>query len=119
MQTMEEGTHAHRFFAHLYERGGEVELMEIAKPPKEWDSPLAMFEAAFKHEQHISACIHDLVKLARDENDYATETGLLHWFVEEQIEEEASVDEIVQKLKLIEDSRNGLYMLDKELSGRE
>lgn len=118
VQAMEEVTHAQRFYSHILERGGEVELLDIAKPPKKWDSPLAALGAAFDHEQHITKCIHDLVALAREEKDYAAEVGILNWFVDEQIEEETSADEVVQKLKLIGDSKHGLYMLDKELGAR-
>ena len=118
VQAMEEITHAHRFFAFIYERQGQVELFELAKPPKEWKSPLDAFEAAYKHEQHISGCINDLMKLSREIGDYTTETGVLHWFVIEQIEEEQQTDAIVQKLKMIGDDKNGLVMLDKELAMR-
>jgi len=119
VQAMEEVTHAQKFYNHIYERGNDVELLEIDKPPSSWDSPLAAFEAALEHERHITGRIHHLLKIAREENDYAAEVGLLQWFVDEQIEEEATADEMIQKLKLISDSRNGLYMLDKELGGRQ
>lgn len=118
VQAMEELTHAHRFFRHIIERRGEVELLDIAKPPTKWDSPLKAFEDAYKHELHITARIHHLMKLARDEGDYQAETGILQWFVTEQIEEEVQTDEIVQKLKMIGDKKHGLYMLDKELGTR-
>jgi ferritin len=118
VQAMEEVTHAHRFFVYLRDRGGKIELLEIKKPPNSWDSPLAAFEAAYKHEQHITACINDLVKLAREENDYTTETGVLHWFVNEQIEEEANTSEAVQKLKMVGDNQAGLYQIDREMAAR-
>ncbi len=119
VQAMEEVSHGQKFFHHILERGGAVELLDIAKPPSKWDSPLDAFEAAYKHEQHITGCIHSLMKIAREENDFESEVGLLNWFVEEQIEEEVTADEMVQKLKLIGDSRNGLYQLDKEIGARQ
>ncbi len=59
------------------------------------------------------ACIHTLMKTAREENNFESEVGLLNCFVEEEI----IADEMVQKLKLIGDSRNGLYQLDKGTGG--
>ena len=115
-QTQEELFHAHKFFTHVNERGGRVEMKAIKQPQNEWESPLAAFEAAYEHECHISDCINKLMKLAREENDYATE-NMLQWVVEEQVEEEASVDDIVQKLKLVGDG-GGMFMLDKEMSTR-
>jgi ferritin len=117
-QAMEEVTHAQRFFTHILERGGEVELLEIKKPQSKWDSPTQAFEDALNHEYHITSRIHHLMKIARDEGDFAAEMGILNWFVDEQIEEEVSVGEVLDKLKLIEGNKNGLYMLDKELAAR-
>jgi ferritin len=119
VQAMEEITHAHRFHNHIIlDRRSDVEMLELAKPPCKWESPLAAFEDAFKHEQHITERIHHLMKIATDEGDYQTIVGLLNWFVTEQIEEEMNVDEYVQKLKMVGDSKNGLYLLDKEAAGR-
>jgi ferritin len=118
VQALEEMTHAHRFYHHIIDRLGEVELLEIAKPPKEWDSPLAAFEAAYKHEVHITNRIHHLMKLVRDEGDFSAEFGLLNWFETEQIEEEQQTDAIAQKLRTLGDSKDGLILLDKELGIR-
>lgn len=118
VQALEELTHAHKFYRHIIERRGEVNLLPIAQPPYKWDSPLAAFRAAFEHEVHITERINYLMKIAREENDYAAETGILQWFVEEQIEEEVQTDEVVQKLKLVSDQKPALYMLDKEMATR-
>lgn len=117
-QSGEEMEHAMKFFNHLNERGGEVELMPVEGPQKEWASILEIFEASFTHEQHISACINDLYGLAVEEKDYASQV-FLQWFIEEQVEEEASVDEVVQKLRLVSGSKNGIFMVDRELGKRE
>jgi ferritin len=101
----------------LNERGGRVTLTAIGAPPAEWDSPLAAFEHAYEHEQGVSERINKLVDLAVAESDHAT-NGFLQWFVTEQVEEEASVDEIVQKLKLVGKEGGGLFMLDRELAQR-
>lgn len=116
-QATEEMEHAMKFFAHIGERGGRVKLETINQPQQEWDSPMAAFSDAAMHEQHISSCIHTLLKKAMQENDYAA-LPLLHWFVAEQIEEEDSVQKIAERLALIGDKGNGIFMLDRELAGR-
>ncbi|MEA3223786.1 MAG: ferritin [Thermodesulfobacteriota bacterium] len=117
VQTLEEMTHADKFYNFIVERGGRVELEAIEAPPKEWASPLAVFENAYKHEQKVTSMINDLVDLAIKEKDHASNI-FLQWFVTEQVEEEASADEVVQKLKLAGDKGSGLFMIDKELSQR-
>lgn len=116
-QTQEEITHAVRFLKHIQDRGGQVRLFGLAEPPARWDSPLAAFEAAYKHEQFITDCIDKLARLARDENDFAS-GSLLQWFVDEQVEEEETALGIVQKLRLVAGDGRGLLMLDNELGTR-
>ena len=117
VQTQEEVMHAFKFYAYVNERGGRVVLQAIDAPPQEWDSPLAAFEAVYVHEQKVTGLINDLVDLAVKESDHAT-TNFLQWFVSEQVEEEASADEVVQKLKLVGDAPGGLFMLDREMGQR-
>lgn len=117
MQAQEEMFHAMKFYHHIIERDGIVELKALKEPDKKWESPQKAYEAALKHEQHISACINSLMDQALDEKDYAAR-NLLNWFVDEQVEEEASVTEIIEKLKLTGDRGEMLYMIDKELSAR-
>lgn len=117
IQSKEETGHAMKIFAYIHERGGKVNLKAIAEPAKEWNSPLAVFEDAYKHERHITDRINNLVDKAAKEKDYAA-NAFLQWFITEQVEEEASADDIVQKLKMIGDSKNGLFMLDRALASR-
>jgi ferritin len=117
VQTQEEVMHAYKFYNYVNERGGRVVLQAIDAPPQDWDSPLAAFEAAYAHEQKVTGLINDLVDLAVSESDHAT-TNFLQWFVSEQVEEEASADEVVQKLKLVGDAPGGLFMLDREMGQR-
>ena len=117
VQAQEEMGHALKIYNWINERGGKAVFEAIDKPQESWASPLELFEAAFKHEQHITACFYDLVKTARDAGDIATEI-FLQWFVTEQVEEEANASEIVGKIRKVKDSQNGMYMLDKELSIR-
>ncbi len=117
LQTAEELAHAQKIVEYLFDRGGRVKLQAIKEPPAEWDSPLAVFEAAYEHECHISDCINKLSSLAMKLDDHATRV-FLEWFVSEQVEEEANADDMVQQLKLVEASRGGLFMLDKQAAQR-
>jgi ferritin len=117
VQAKEENGHAMKFFDFINERRGKVALKAIAEPAKEWKSPLAAFEASFEHEQYITGRISDLVNLAADEKDHAT-VNFLQWFVKEQVEEEASVDSAVQKLKMAEKAPGALLMLDQVMGQR-
>jgi ferritin len=116
-QAQEEMLHATKFYDAIVERGGKVQLTALEGPETEWDSPLAAFEAAYAHEQYISGRINDLMDLAIQESDHASKS-LLQWFVDEQVEEEDSVLEVVDQLKLIGDDGRGLLMLDRELGQR-
>jgi len=117
VQAQEEMVHAMKFYQFVFDRGGKVELKKIDQPTTNWSSPLAAFEEAYQHEQKVTALIHGLVKLARENNDYSTEV-FLQWFVSEQIEEEASASEIIEQLKRIGEQGNALFMIDKELAAR-
>lgn len=116
-QVQEELMHAMKFYDFVHERGGQVTLESIAKPETTWASPLAAFEAILKHEQHVTSLINDLVDLAISEKDHASNI-FLQWFVTEQVEEEASVGEVVEKLRLIQDNPSGLFMVDAEMGKR-
>jgi len=117
-QANEEMEHAMRFFNHIQERDGRIELLAIEKPKKEWGSPLDVFQAAYEHEKFITSKIHDLVKLAKTEEDYAASI-MLQWFVEEQVEEEANASQVVQTLERIGTAGHALVMVDRELGKRE
>ena len=117
MQAEEENIHMMKFFDYILSRGGKVELDQVNAPPTEWDSPLSAFEAAYGHEQMITAKINALVDLALAESDHAS-NAFLQWFVTEQVEEEESVLEIIDQLKLIKHDPGALFMLDRELGQR-
>jgi ferritin len=117
-QSQEETAHAMKFYDFIFDRDGTVTLKEIRSPKTEWKSPLNAFEDAFSHERKISGFIHDLVDLSLKENDHAANT-FLQWFVSEQVEEEATVKEIVDKLKFAGDSKVTLFMMDNELGQRQ
>lgn len=118
MQAQEEMDHALKFFDYLLDRGAKPELQAIDSPEKKWDSPLAGFEAAYKHEQAVTESINQLANMSIEEADHATH-NMLQWFIQEQVEEEASVSEIVDRLRLAGDSPGGLFILDHELRQRK
>jgi len=117
-QAQEELTHAMKFYDFINQRGGRVSLAQVEAPPVQWDSPLAVFEATLEHEQKVTGLINDLVELAQQERDHATQI-FLQWFVSEQVEEEENVGGVLQQLKLMGDARGGLFMLDRELGARK
>ena len=117
VQAHEETTHAMKFFDHIIDRGGEVALMDLKQLKKTWSSPLEAWKDAYDHEQFITSKIHAIVKVVRDEGDYSAEP-LLDWFVKEQIEEEKNSEGIARHMERAESSKNGTYMLDKELAAR-
>jgi ferritin len=117
IQTAEEHEHGLMFFDYINERNGRVLLTKIEAPKTEWKSPLDAFQEAYEHEKHISELIDKLVNHSRELKDNATDE-YLQWFVEEQVEEEASTYRIVQQLKLIGNDRAGLFLLDRELAKR-
>jgi ferritin len=116
-QTQEEMIHAMKIYDYVIERGGRVILDKIDAPKAELDSALAVFEHAYEHEQLVTSLINDLMNLAIEERDHATQI-FLQWFVSEQVEEEASASAVVQKLKLAGDG-GGLFMVDRELGQRQ
>lgn len=117
LQASEEMIHAMKLFHFLQQRGGKPEIAAISAPQTDWSSPLKAFEDAYHHETLVTAWIYELVAIARKENDFATD-NFLQWFVTEQVEEEATAIEIVEKLKLIADHPQGLFMMDMELGKR-
>jgi ferritin len=117
MQADEEHLHALKIFDYVLERSGKVELLAVRAPDHTWPSPLAAFQAALAHEKLMTQHISDLADLAQEERDHAT-NNVMQWYVSEQVEEEANVDDIVNKLQMIGDNGPGLFMIDRELKTR-
>lgn len=117
VQALEELTHAHKFTAYISDRGGRVVMGTIEGPSSEWDSPLNAFEATYEHEVGVSNRVNKLMDLAKDLGDHATQ-HFLQWFIGEQVEEEASADEVVQKLRLVNKTEGGIFLLDQEMNKR-
>jgi ferritin len=117
VQANEEFVHAMKLFDYLNERGAAVRLLALDAPQASWKSPSAAIKTALEHERHISDRIDALVSLATAEQDHAT-TVILHWYVNEQVEEVATADTLYHQVKMMEGSPQGLLMLDRELAGR-
>lgn len=117
VQYQEEVTHAEKIFDYVIERDGRAVSKAWDAPPAEWKSALDVFETAYAHEQKVTGLINDLMDLAFSEKDHAANI-FLQWFVNEQVEEEASAKAIVQQLKLLGDSKGGLFQIDRELGRR-
>lgn len=116
-QAEEEQEHAMKIFGFLNDRSGRVVLGAIAQPPVDYASPLAVFEAAYAHEQKVTKSIHDLYALALKENDYPSQV-MLQWFIDEQVEEEKNASSIVAQLKMVGDSPAAMFMIDRQLGSR-
>ncbi len=116
-QAQEELYHAMKIQDYLLERGGRARLQAIEQPPLEWDSALAVARDTYQHEQKVTGLINQLVSLADELNDYATRQ-FLQWFVEEQVEEEDSADNLVNQLEMAGDDMGVLLMLDRDYGSR-
>ena len=110
----EEQVHAMKIYGFINERNGRVQLKALEGPTTSWNSTVAVFEDALRHEQKVTRLINELVDLSIKENDHATHS-FLQWFVDEQVEEEAIVDKVLQDLKRVGDSQLAVFMIDREL----
>jgi ferritin len=116
-QAQEEHGHAMKIYGYIIDRGGRVVLGQINAPKNEWDCISEAFQDSYNHETQVTRAIHDLTKLAMDNADFATQS-FMQWFINEQVEEEATVEQIVEKLKMVGESNVGLLFLDSELGKR-
>ena len=117
LQAEEELEHGMKFFDFLNEVGEVVELEAIDKPDNKFGSPVEIFEQVLEHEQFVTGRIHLLYKLAVETGEYPSQV-FLQWFVNEQVEEEANATQILEQLKMVDNSANGLLMLDRALAQR-
>ena len=117
VQAQEEHFHAMKIFHFILDKGGNVELQQIAKPDVKFASPIAVFDKALKHEMKVTKAINDLMDEAIKENDHAV-NSFLKWYIDEQVEEEASANKALGKMQIIGGKGEGLLMLDQEFAGR-
>ena len=111
-QAEEEREHMLKFIHYINERGGHAIVPVIEQPPKEFKSIKELFDASLEHEQMVTAAINDIVSLALEEKDYTT-NNWIQWFVDEQLEEETSVQAIIDKLNILGD--HNLYIFDRDI----
>jgi ferritin len=117
VQAEEERAHGMKFFEHLVERGGKVELKPIAGPQTSWNTSLEVFKQVQEHEASVTASIYALYELALKEKDYPFQV-VLQWFITEQVEEEKNAAEVVQQIELIDAKGTAVLMLDHQLGHR-
>ncbi|MEY8000797.1 ferritin [Clostridium sp. Mt-5] len=117
VQIQEENFHASKFFDYLNQVGADITIKGFPDPKNDYESPLAVFEAALKHEQIVTSRINDLMATANEDKDYAS-IALIQWFVNEQVEEENTFNNGIQALKRIGDNPAALYLYDQELAAR-
>ena len=118
LQYEEEREHAFRLMKFMQERGAKPELLQIDMPPAEYGTPLEVFTKALEHEKYVTSRIHEMYEVAMKEKDYAAMSHLL-WFIDEQVEEEEQTREIVDKLMMVGDNMNGLFVIDNQLGSRK
>jgi ferritin len=116
-QAHEEMIHAMKFYDHIIDRGGLVTLLDLKQIKTAWKKPLEAWQDAYEHEKFITGKIHNLTKISREENDYASEP-ILSWFLNEQIEEEKNTEKVSREVTMVEDSKEGVLLLDRELAAR-
>jgi len=117
VQYQEELAHATRFFDYVNERNGRVKLSSVAEVQVDFSGVVNVFEETLVHEQNVTGLINKLMDISIKENDHATRS-FLQWFVDEQVEEEANVEQILNNLKLIKGEGQGLLMMDREMQTR-
>lgn len=117
VQAQEELAHGTHIFEHILERGEKPVLGALAAPASEFRDMVDLFEQTLAHERHITNLINQLASAAFAEHDHAT-YQFLQWYISEQIEEEATADQLLQQVRHIGDNLGLLYGLDKELATR-
>ena len=117
VQSKEELMHADKMFDYLNDVGSEIIIGQIDQPPHVFADAKVVFEKALEHEKIVTQSIFNILKNANEEGDFAT-VSFLQWFVNEQVEEEASASQLVTKIKMVCDNPSAMYLFDQELSQR-
>ncbi len=117
VQVQEERDHAMMFFKYISYVQGNAKLLQIDQPVTTFNSPLDVFKLAYNHELFITNSIYKIIDFSLEEKDHKT-NAFLQWFVNEQAEEEANMDDKIKKLQLIDNDGRGILMLDQELMAR-
>lgn len=111
---MEEQEHAMTIYRYILDQGAEVTLLQVDSPDQNFDGLMDMLEKTLAHEQLVTESINTLMDTALNERDHASQI-FLQWFVTEQIEEEATVGDLINRLRLVGGAGEGLFLIDNEL----
>jgi len=111
-QADEEKMHMLKFIKYVNERGGNAIIPAFKLPPAKFKGIEEMFKEVLKHEQFISTSINEVLSESMKANDYAT-LNWIQWFVKEQVEEESSVQLILDKIAMTGPA--GIYFLDRDI----
>lgn len=118
LQAEEERKHVTKILDYVLEQGGRVQFKEIAAPPTNFKSILDLFERTLAHEKEVTSQVHKIYEAAQKQKDHASAV-MLQWFITEQVEEESTVSDVLEKLKIIPDRSASILYLDKELGKRK
>ena len=116
-QAVEETAHAMRFIDFMLENNAKLELGAISAPPNQFCGVIQVFEKALDHERQVTNKINALFELARAEKDYVSEIAL-QWYITEQVEEEASVGQVLDHIRAVGDQGGGIWYLDSKMGKR-
>ena len=118
MLAEEEKEHACKLYDYMNDRGGHVVLAAIEAPPADFKSVQDVYEKTLEHERKVTAMINKLNALALEENDFAT-AAHLQWFITEQVEEEATAEDILNQIKMVDGKAGSLFYIDKHMAKRQ
>ena len=117
-QAKEELAHFHKIFNFIFERNGNVKLGPISEPSHDFKGVLDVFKTSLVQEKKVTASIHTIYEEALNRKAFAALT-FLNWFIEEQVEEEAEVNQIIQELERVKNNPSAILILDRELGKRD
>lgn len=117
VQAEEERFHAMKFFDFINDQGKEAVITGFKDPKRDFSSAEEIFSLALEHEELVSSLINELMNIAQEEKHYPS-ISFLQWFIDEQVEEEASMSKLLNQVKRVGETGHGILMLDRELAAR-
>ncbi len=117
VQAEEEKFHGMKIFNFINDMDADILIQGMDNPPTEFDSIEHVLENSLEHEKFVTGRIYFLMDIAMEEKEHAT-ISFLKWFIDEQVEEEATFKTLIQKLKRAQGDVSVVYNLDETLSTR-
>lgn len=117
VQAQEEEMHSEKIYNYILDRGGEPVYKGFGDPGHNWEGLIKVFEDALAHEKIVTERFNNIMTEAVAENDHATRS-FLNWFIDEQVEEEATAQSVVNQIKIVGETGPGLLMMDREMATR-